>query len=506
MSLDKQTILNALRRVKGPDLASNLVDLGLISEVLIKEGKVFFSITVPQQRAEDLEPLRQAAEKVVSDLEGVSGVSVVLTAEKLPVFDTAISSPTHKSSSETGDHQRRSQAKHSPKTSVSFLPDTVKNLRPQDIPGVKHLIAIASGKGGVGKSTMAVNLALGLIAQGLKVGILDADIYGPSLPRLLGLSGKPKIGPQKKILPMEKYGLRAMSMGFMIEENTPIVWRGPMVTQAIHQMLREVEWGELDLILIDMPPGTGDVQLSMAQQVPLAGALIVSTPQDLALIDAKKALGMFQKVHIPILGIVENMSYFLCPHCGERSDIFGHGGARDEAARLGVFFLGCIPLHMDIRVRSDTGLPIVALLPESPEAHTFCNVAKNLWQQILTSSSGIQMFPELLIIDQGATLSVSFEETEKYLLPAELLRVLSPSAEVQGHSPHQRVTVAGKRTVLLQDLKPVGNYAIRILFDDHHDTGLYTWEYLRTLGREKDQRWSQYLADLSLKGLSREKP
>ena len=221
-----------------------------------------------------------------------------------------------------------------------------------EVPGVKTLIAVASGKGGVGKSTVAVNLALGLQAAGLKVGILDADIYGPSQPRLLGLKGQPQVIKGKTLQPMEGYGLKAMSMGFMVDEGTPIIWRGPMVVGALNQMLRDVAWGEdgdLDVLVIDMPPGTGDVQLTMAQQVPLAGAIIVSTPQDLALIDARKGLNMFRKVDVPVLGIIENMSYFICPKCGERSDIFGHGGAEAEAERLGVPFLGGVPLHMDIR-------------------------------------------------------------------------------------------------------------------------------------------------------------
>ena len=238
------------------------------------------------------------------------------------------------------------------------------------MPGIKHMIAVASGKGGVGKSTTAVNLALGFQAIGLKAGILDADIYGPSQPRLLGLSGRPEVLHGKTLRPMEGHGLKAMSMGFLVDEGTPMIWRGPMVVSALTQMLRDVAWGELDVLVVDMPPGTGDVQLTMAQQVPLAGAIIVSTPQDLALIDARKGLNMFRKVDIPVLGIIENMSYFLCPKCNERSDIFGHGGAHEEADRLGVTFLGEIPLHMDIRATSDTGAPIVASQPDSLHARS----------------------------------------------------------------------------------------------------------------------------------------
>jgi ATP-binding protein involved in chromosome partitioning len=243
------------------------------------------------------------------------------------------------------------------------------------VPGVTSIIAVASGKGGVGKSTTAVNLALALKDHGLRVGILDADIYGPSMPRLLGLKGQPQQISGNQLAPMEAYGLKVMSMGFLVDEETPMIWRGPMVMSALSQMLKDVAWGELDVLVVDMPPGTGDAQLTMAQQVPLAGVVIVSTPQDLALIDARKGLNMFRKVNVPVLGLVENMSTFVCPHCGERSDIFGHGGARSEAARLGVPFLGEVPLVPVIRETSDTGRPVIATAPTSPAAEAFRAIA-----------------------------------------------------------------------------------------------------------------------------------
>jgi ATP-binding protein involved in chromosome partitioning len=252
----------------------------------------------------------------------------------------------------------------------------------QGVPGVKHIIAVASGKGGVGKSTTAVNLALGLQANGLKVGILDADIYGPSQPRLLGVKGRPQELEGRRLKPMEGHGIKVMSMGFLVDEDTPMIWRGPMVISALTQMLREVDWGTLDVLVVDMPPGTGDAQLTMAQQVPLAGAVIVSTPQDLALIDARKGINMFRRVNVPILGIIENMSYFLCPSCGTRSDIFGHGGARDEAERLGAPFLGEVPLHMEIRETSDSGNPVVAADPDGPYAAIFKEIAAKVWSGI----------------------------------------------------------------------------------------------------------------------------
>jgi len=253
------------------------------------------------------------------------------------------------------------------------------------VPGVGAIVAVASGKGGVGKSTVAANLAVGLRANGLRVGVLGAGIYGPSMPRMLGISGQPRSRDGKVLMPMENYGLRCMSMGFLVPEDTPMIWRGPMVMSALQQMLREVEWGELDIMIVDMPPGTGDAQLTMAQQVPLAGAVIVSTPQDIALLDARKGLNMFKKVDVPVLGIVENMSYFLCPHCGGRSEIFSHGGARLEAERLGTEFLGEVPLDLRIRETSDGGAPITVSEPDNPHALVFRQMAARIWEKVAGS-------------------------------------------------------------------------------------------------------------------------
>jgi ATP-binding protein involved in chromosome partitioning len=247
-----------------------------------------------------------------------------------------------------------------------------------ELPGIKSIIAVASGKGGVGKSTVATNLALALSGLGLSIGLLDADVYGPSLPRMMGINRKPESRDGKTLIPLENHNIKCMSIGFLVAEDTPTIWRGPMVMSALEQMLRDVEWGELDVLVVDMPPGTGDAQLTMAQRVPLAGAVIVSTPQDIALLDARKGLNMFLRVDVPVLGIVENMSYFLCPQCGERSDIFGHGGARQEADRLGVPFLGEVPLHLDIRVAGDSGTPIVAADPAGPHAAAFAAIAEKV--------------------------------------------------------------------------------------------------------------------------------
>ncbi|MCG6859070.1 MAG: Mrp/NBP35 family ATP-binding protein [Salaquimonas sp.] len=359
-----QQVLDQLRQVKSPDLSGNIVDQGMVSEVLVDDGKVMFSVAVPADLAPKLEPLRQAAEKVVRDMDGVKSALVVLTAEK------------------KGGGAAPGGPAARPQPSPQQPPHQHNMPQKADVPGIKSIIAVASGKGGVGKSTTAVNLALGLKANGLKVGILDADIYGPSMPRLLGIRGRPEVASGRTLKPMEGHGLKAMSMGFLVEEDTPMIWRGPMVISALTQMLREVEWGELDVLVVDMPPGTGDAQLTMAQQVPLAGAVIVSTPQDLALIDARKGIAMFNKVDVPIFGIVENMSYFLAPDTGRRYDIFGHGGAKAEATRIGVPFLGEVPLEMAIRESSDAGTPVVASDPDGPHAKAYREIADKVMNQL----------------------------------------------------------------------------------------------------------------------------
>jgi ATP-binding protein involved in chromosome partitioning len=504
MSVNKDQVIDRLRRVKGPDMQDNIVDLGLVSEILLQDGRVSFSITVPAERAAELEPLRQAAEKVVRDMPGVDRVVAVLTAEK-PRGAPGGGSGAAGRGAQVPESARVKEARARAAASSPVPPAAAgagAGRRGVEVPGIRHMIAVASGKGGVGKSTTAVNLALGLQAIGLKTGILDADIYGPSQPRLLGLSGRPQ-AMGSKLRPMEAYGLQAMSMGFMIDEGTPIIWRGPMVVSALTQMLRDVTWGSLDALVIDMPPGTGDVQLTIAQQVPLSGAIIVSTPQDLALIDARKGLNMFRKVDVPVLGIIENMSTFICPKCGEQSDIFGHGGARAEAEKLGIPFLGGVPLHMDIRATSDDGRPIVASSPDGPHAQIYRDIAAKAWSELQENTGSRLGPPKLEIGGSGASLQVAFEGAKPFSITAEMLRVMSPSAEVQGHSPDQRVTVGKKRNVRIKDLKPVGNYAVRIVFDDGHDTGLYAWSYLQTLDRERDKRWAEYLSALAQKGLSR---
>ncbi|AYC99818.1 Mrp/NBP35 family ATP-binding protein [Neorhizobium sp. NCHU2750] len=375
----KDQVLAALAKVRGPDLEGDLVSRGMVSDIFISDAKAYFSITVPADRARELEPLRLAAEKAVTAVPGIKGALVTLTADH-----KASSSP--RPAPAPASHGHGHGHGHAPASAGPAGqprgPAQGGVAAKAGVPGVGAIVAVASGKGGVGKSTTAVNFALGLQANGLRVGILDADIYGPSVPRLLKISGRPEQIDGRLIKPMENYGLKAMSMGFLVDEETAMIWRGPMVQSALLQMLREVAWGELDVLVVDMPPGTGDAQLTMAQQVPLAGAVIVSTPQDLALIDARKAVTMFRKVEIPLLGIVENMSYFLAPDTGKRYDIFGHGGARAEAERIGVPFLGEVPLTMDIRERSDLGTPIVHAEPQSEIAGIYRDIAASVWAQL----------------------------------------------------------------------------------------------------------------------------
>ena len=345
--ITSQQVLKSLEAVNLPD-GKPLASSGLVSDIFVTDGKIYFSLSVPGGDAAAFEPVRLAAARAAGAIPGAKQAFVSLTADK-PAADGKTPPP----------------------------PQPAKPAKP-DIPGIGKIIAVASGKGGVGKSTTSVNLALGLAAEGLRVGILDADIYGPSIPRLFGLSGRPMQGPGRTIMPMEKFGLKVMSIGFLVDEGTAVIWRGPMVQSALMQMLREVAWGELDVLVVDMPPGTGDAQLTMAQQVPLAGSVVVSTPQDLALIDARKAIAMFNKVSVPVLGIVENMSTFICPDCGATHHIFGHGGARNEAEKIDVPFLGEVPLAIDIREKSDAGTPVVVDAPDGPHADAYRRIARSV--------------------------------------------------------------------------------------------------------------------------------
>jgi len=347
MAATRDDVLKALERVVDPASGQSVVASGMIEGLVVKGGHVGFALQVDPARGRDAEPLRKQSEDAVTKLPGVLSVTAVLTAHQ-----------GRQAPATRPGHQHAAPA-------------------PTGIPGVEAIVAVASGKGGVGKSTVAVNLALGLARQGLKVGLLDADIYGPSQPRLLGIREKPQT-ENHKLKPIEKFGIKTMSIGFLVDEATPMIWRGPMVQSALTQMMNDVLWAPLDVLIVDMPPGTGDAQLTMAQRVPLKGAVIVSTPQDLALIDARKAIAMFEKTQVPILGIIENMSTYVCTNCGHESHIFGHGGARETARAMSAVFLGEVPLVGKIRELSDAGTPVTATAPDSAEAKAYLAIASEV--------------------------------------------------------------------------------------------------------------------------------
>jgi ATP-binding protein involved in chromosome partitioning len=351
-----------LRTIADPASGRDIVSAGLVEGIEVRGGLVQVVLLTDRAHAAKMEPVRKAAETLLARQPGVQNAAVVLTGSKAP----PPAAPAH-----THDHA------HGPGPQAGGAGQKAALL----LPDVKSIVAVASGKGGVGKSTVAVNLAVALALRGHKVGLLDADIYGPSLPRMLGLSRRPEVKGDK-LQPLEAWGVKCMSIGFLVEEETPMIWRGPMVMGALEQMLGQVNWGTLDVLVVDMPPGTGDAQLTMAQRVALTGAVIVSTPQDIALIDARRGVKMFERVHVPVLGLVENMSYYCCPNCGHRAELFGHGGARAEAARQGTEFLGEVPLVLEVRTASDAGTPIVAAAPESESAKAFRAVADAVWARL----------------------------------------------------------------------------------------------------------------------------
>ncbi|MFC7049075.1 Mrp/NBP35 family ATP-binding protein [Emcibacter nanhaiensis] len=364
--IDEKSLLELLGNIKHPAKGRDIVSLGMVQGLKLNGDHVTFALEIVPAEANEMEALRRQADEALLALDGVNRVTSVLTAER-----------------PAGSDQPAAKPNAAPK---SPMPHGASSGPAKKVPGVKHVIAVASGKGGVGKSTTSVNLALALGALGLKAGVFDIDIYGPSIPRLLGTEDtRPESLGDGKITPVFSHGLATMSIGYLLEKDTATIWRGPMVMGAIQQMLRDVKWdldGELDVLVVDLPPGTGDAQLTLVQTVELDGAVIVSTPQDIALIDARKGLDMFNKTNTKVLGLIENMSYFLCPSCGERSDIFGHGGARETAAEKGITFLGEIPLHMDIRESSDAGTPIVVKDPESPHAQAYLEIARKIMEQL----------------------------------------------------------------------------------------------------------------------------
>ena len=382
MAPGRDEILDALRAITAPD-GRSVIEAGMVQGLVVRDGNVGFALEVDPAKGPDMEPLRQAAVAAVKQVPGVLSVTAVLTAHNEAPGTAPPAQPGRagQAGRAGGGHGAHTA---SPKTG------------PLDIPGIGAIVAVASGKGGVGKSTLAVNLALGLHALGLRVGILDADVYGPSIPRMLGLNRKPETNDEKKLVPLDAYGLKAMSIGLIVDEETPMIWRGPMVQSAISQMLVDVAWGPIDVLVVDMPPGTGDAQLTLAQRVPLAGAVIVSTPQEIALIDARKAVAMFEKTHVPILGIVENMAWFELPG-GSRSFIFGEGGARRTAQNLGAAFLGEVPLLADVREGGDEGRPATAVMPDGRAARIFRDIASGVMAAL--DASPQKPAPRIVVLD-----------------------------------------------------------------------------------------------------------
>ncbi|MEM6846690.1 MAG: Mrp/NBP35 family ATP-binding protein [Pseudomonadota bacterium] len=359
----------ALATIIDPGRGIDVLSAGQVKSLSVKDGAVSFILEVDPARGNAMEPLRAAAEKAVLAVDGVERASVIMTAH------AAQGAATHRAPS-----KGKTLSLTPPKAPTS-APAPSKG--PSTPPGVRSVIAVASGKGGVGKSTVAANLAVALAARGQRVGMLDADVYGPSQPRMLGVSGRPSSPDGHIILPHRNHGVTLMSLGLMTAEDEAIVWRGPMLMGALQQMLRQVQWGRLDVLIVDLPPGTGDVQMTLCQNTDVAGAVVVSTPQDIALIDARKGIDMFNKMGTPILGLIENMASFCCDACGKVHHPFGHGGARAEAEKLNVPFLGEIPLDLDTRIAGDGGAPIVVLKPHSPQAAAFFCVADQLLETVL---------------------------------------------------------------------------------------------------------------------------
>jgi ATP-binding protein involved in chromosome partitioning len=374
----------ALRAIKDPASGRDIVSAGLVEGIQQRDGLVQVTLLTDRAHAAAMEPVRRAAEALLARQEGVTNATAVLTAHKGPSPASAPAARQGNPPPAAHGHGPNAQGRHGGGPNAGGPnaggPGAAAKA-PLLLPDVKAIVAVASGKGGVGKSTVAVNLAVSLARQGHRTGLLDADIYGPSLPRMLGVHRKPEVRGDKMI-PLEAWGLSCMSIGFLVDEETPMIWRGPMVMGALEQMMGQVSWGALDILVVDMPPGTGDAQLTMAQRVSLTGAVIVSTPQDIALLDARRGVKMFEKTRVPVLGLVENMSFFCCPNCGHRTEIFGHGGARDEAARLGIEFLGEIPLLLDIRTASDAGTPIAAQAPDSEAGLAYAALAQVVWDKV----------------------------------------------------------------------------------------------------------------------------
>ncbi|RMD99546.1 MAG: DUF971 domain-containing protein [Deltaproteobacteria bacterium] len=444
-------VLEALRSVRDPDLGKDIVTLGFVKNLAIKDGEVRFDIelTTPACPVKDL--LEVQARKCVEALPGVRRVSVSMTSNV-------------------------------PGGGVGNAPA---------LEGVKTLIAVASGKGGVGKSTVTSNLAVALAQTGARVGLLDGDVYGPSIPAMFGITDPPEFSSRQRIKPVEKYGVGIMSLGFLLHDDSPVIWRGPMATRLIQQFLRDVDWGDLDYLLIDLPPGTGDIQLTLTQSAPLTGAVIVTTPQDVALQIARKGLRMFQQVNVPILGIVENMSTFVCPHCNEATPIFREGGGRKVSAELGLPLLGEIPLDPELVIGGDEGIPIVVRKPDAPAAQAYRSITGKMAAQLAKAtilSAQVSAMP-VEISSSDSQLTIKWDDGQQTTYPLRALRAACPCASCVDEWSGKRLISeeAIPSDIQLRGSTPVGRYAVAFQWSDGHSSGLYTFEYLRRLARQMQE-------------------
>ncbi len=448
MSLSEKQILEALSHIQDPDLGRDIVTLGFVKNLKIDDGTVSFAIELTTPACPVKERFKRQAQDLVGALPGVKKVEVTMTAN----------------------------VKHSPGPRLK-----------DELEGVKNLVAVASGKGGVGKSTVALNLALALASRGAKVGLLDADIYGPSIPPMLGMTRQePQGGADGKLRPFEKYGIKFVSVGMLVDEKSPLIWRGPMASGILQQFLGDVSWGDLDYLLVDLPPGTGDIQLTLAQAVPLTGAVIVTTPQDVAGSITQKGLALFQQVKVPILGVIENMSGFVCSHCGKTTDIFLKGAGRRMASSLKVNFLGEVPLDPAIARQGDQGKPVVLALPDSPATKAFHAIAEAMAAEIscLNVNDEKTAAPVEIKADDPAEVRITFSDGKTLHYSHHFLRMECPCAECVDEHSGKRIL---KPEFVPQDVKlvgaeHVGRYALRLQFSDGHDSGLYTYETLRRLG------------------------
>lgn len=444
-----EQILDALRHVKDPDLNRDIVSLGFVKDLKVCDGVVSFAIELTTPACPVREQMKEQAYRQVMSVPGVRQVDIKMTSQ--------VRGPA-----------ARSEAKE------------------RLIPQVKNVVPVASGKGGVGKSTVSANLALALARMGAKVGLMDADVYGPSIPTLTGAVPAPGGNPNRFVPPVV-HGVKVVSMGFFIRPGDAVIWRGPMLHKAMEQFLGQVEWGELDYLIVDLPPGTGDVQLSLCQMIPLTGAAVVSTPQDVALKVAEKAIIMFHRLNTPVLGLIENMSGYVCRHCGRRDDVFGTGGARRYALERGIPFLGEIPLSADVRETSDAGQPIVVSRPDSAPAQAFFRIAENLAAQISVRAAGgapeDRPIPQKIELRSRQELQITWSDGRTGTVRTYDLRVNCPCAQcVDEMTGARRLDPASvSREVWPQEIHPVGRYALNLVWSDGHSSGIYTFDRLREL-------------------------